>query len=47
VTYKNEVDKIKAAKEGNSMFTKENLEVYKYSTWVNGRLGQLLPPINI
>ena len=46
VTYKNEVDK-SAVRGGESMFTKDNLGVYKYSTWVNGVKGNKLPPINI
>ena len=48
VTYKNEVDKNKAKLNGESIFSKDIYGVYKYSTWVNDRLGKvLLPPINI
>lgn len=52
VTYKNEVDKNAATFEGLSMFTKDALGIYKYSTWVNthtdGKFaGKKLPPINI
>jgi hypothetical protein len=47
VTYKNEVDKITAAKEGQSMFSKDAYGIYKYSTWVNSTDGSKLPPINI
>ena len=48
VTYKNEVDKSKADKEGKSMFTKNALGIYKYSTWVdNHKKTTKLPPINI
>ena len=50
VTYKNEVDKVAAAIDGLSMFTKNSLGVYKYSTWADryGKPGsKSLPPINI
>ena len=46
VTYKNEIDK-SAVRGGDSIFTKDNLGIYKYSTWVNGVKGNKLPPINI
>ena len=47
VTYKNEVDKAAAAREGQSMFSKDAYGVYKYSTWVNGTDETKLPPINL
>jgi hypothetical protein len=49
VTYKNEVDKNAATAEGLSMFTKNALGVYKYSTWVDKykKPNTKLPPINI
>ena len=50
VTYKNEFNKEVAAKEGKSMFSKEDLEVYKYSSWVKAHKNSnytTLPPINI
>lgn len=46
VTYKNEINKL-AVKPGTSMFSKDAFGIYKYSTWVKGTKGQLLPPINI
>ena len=46
VTYKNEIDKSKV-EPGTSMFSKDVYGVYKYSSWVKGRDGSLLPPINI
>ena len=51
VTYKNEIDKSKV-ESGTSMFSKDALGVYKYSTWVNADkngtfAGSKLPPINI
>ena len=46
VTYKNEIDKTKV-EPGTSMFSKDVYGVYKYSSWVKGRDGSLLPPINI
>ena len=51
VTYKNEIDKSKV-EPGTSMFSKDALGVYKYSTWVNADengtfVGSKLPPINI
>ena len=46
VTYKNEIDK-NAVESGTSMFSKDAYGVYKYSTWVTGRDGSKLPPINI
>lgn len=46
VTYKNEIDKNKV-KSGTSMFSKDAFGVYKYSTWVKGMDGSMLPPINI
>lgn len=51
VTYKNEIDKSKI-EPGTSMFSKDALGVYKYSTWVNADengtfAGAKLPPINI
>jgi hypothetical protein len=48
VTYKNEVDAVKAHSDGNSMFTKNNIGVYKYSTWVKRYNSEdKLPPINL
>lgn len=47
VTYKNEVDKSAAAQARESMFSKDIYGVYKYSTWVTGKDGSKLPPINI
>ena len=50
VTYKNEVDKNAATSEGLSMFTKNALGIYKYSTWADryDKPGsKSLPPINI
>ena len=50
VTYKNEVDKNAATAEGLSMFTKDTLGIYKYSTWAdkyNKPGSKSLPPINI
>ena len=46
VTYKNEMDK-SAVRGGDSVFAKDDVGVYKYSTWVNGVKGNKLPPINI
>jgi hypothetical protein len=47
VTYKNEIYKNKV-ENGESMFTRDALGVYKYSTWVTGADGvSKLPPINI
>ena len=46
VTYKNEIDKSKV-EPGTSMFSKDAFGVYKYSSWVKGQNGSLLPPINI
>ena len=46
VTYKNEIDKTKV-ESGTSMFSKDIYGVYKYSTWVEGKNGSKLPPINI
>lgn len=46
VTYKNEIDKDKV-EPGTSMFSKDIYGVYKYSTWVEGKNGSKLPPINI
>ena len=46
VTYKNEIDKTKV-ESGTSMFSKDIYGVYKYSTWVDGKNGSKLPPINI
>ena len=46
VTYKNEIDKSKV-EPGTSMFSKDAYGIYKYSTWVEGKDGSLLPPINI
>jgi hypothetical protein len=36
-----------AVNGGDSMFAKDDVGVYKYSTWVNGVKGNKLPPINI
>ena len=47
VTYKNEFDDKRALQEGKSMFSKNDLNIYEYSTWVNGTNGSKLPPINI
>ena len=48
VTYKNEVNKQQAELDGKSMFSKNSIGVYKYSTWVkNASEDALLPPINI
>ena len=47
VTYKNEVDKARAAADGKSMFSKNASGVYTYSTWVDGANGVKLPPILI
>ena len=46
VTYKNEIDKSKV-EPGTSMFSKDAYGIYKYSTWVEGKDGSLLPPISI
>ena len=46
VTYKNEIDKTKV-EAGTSMFLKDAFGIYKYSSWVKGQNGSLLPPINI
>lgn len=46
VTYKNEIDKSKV-EPGTSMFSKDEYGIYKYSTWVKGENGSILPPINI
>ena len=46
VTYKNEIDKTKI-EPGTSMFSKDAFGIYKYSSWVKGQDGSLLPPINI
>ena len=46
VTYKNEMNK-SAVRGGDSVFAKDDVGVYKYSTWVNGMKGNKLPPINI
>ena len=46
VTYKNEIDKSRV-EPGTSMFSKDAYGIYKYSSWVKGRDGSLLPPINI
>ena len=46
VTYKNEIDKTKI-EPGTSMFSKDAYGIYKYSSWVKGQDGSLLPPINI
>ena len=50
VTYKNEFDKVRAAKDGKSMFYQDKTSGYEYSTWVS-RYGSNkeheLPPINI
>ena len=46
VTYKNEIDKSKV-EPGTSMFSKDAFGIYKYSSWVKGQDGSLLPPINI
>ena len=45
VTYKNEFNK---PESGESMFSKNDVGVYKYSSWVENQDGTtLLPPINI
>ena len=49
VTYKNEFNK-NLVPSGESMFSKENIEVYKYSSWVKAHEKSRfdkLPPINI
>ena len=48
VSYKNEVDKVSASRDGLSMFSKNSLGVYNYSTWVyNSDKKYKLPPILI
>ena len=47
VTYKNEIDKT-LVEPGTSMFSKDALGVYRYSSWVyNHERSAKLPPINI
>ena len=49
VTYKNEVDKVKASQEGKSIFSKDAYGVYTYSTWADSAKNNKvkLPLINI
>ncbi len=46
VTYKNEVDKVKAINENKSIFSKNANGIYEYSTWIPSADGRTkLPPI--
>ena len=49
VTYKNEVDKVRASQEGKSLFSKDAYGVYTYSTWAESEKNNKvkLPLINI